>query len=65
MLALFALKPFTEDNSSENRLAHITNTCVQQYHPNFDESKSVRALDELHTAVGKVFFLFFFDSAEP
>ncbi len=54
MLALFALQPFTEDNSSEHRLAHITNTCIQQDHPNFDENKSVRTLDELEYAIGKV-----------
>ncbi|KAI9319270.1 tubulin-tyrosine ligase family-domain-containing protein [Dichotomocladium elegans] len=49
MLALFALKEYNLDDLSEP-LAHITNTCIQTDHADFEESASVRLFWELAEA---------------
>ncbi|KAJ1767258.1 tubulin--tyrosine ligase [Coemansia sp. RSA 1843] len=42
MLALFAPEPYAQSASNlDNQAAHITNTCVQEKHKGFDESKAV------------------------
>ncbi|KAJ1801208.1 tubulin--tyrosine ligase [Coemansia sp. RSA 2399] len=42
MLALFAPESYTPSASNlDNQAAHITNTCVQEKNPGFDESKAV------------------------
>ncbi|CDS04174.1 hypothetical protein LRAMOSA07129 [Lichtheimia ramosa] len=46
MLALFALKEYDLSNVSDS-LAHITNTCIQTDHADFDESASVRLFWDL------------------
>lgn len=46
MLALFALKPYSLDSLADT-LAHISNTCIQTDHPDFDEQSSVRLFWDL------------------
>lgn len=53
MLALFAMKDYTVDNLSDN-LIHLTNTCIQQDHEQFDEASSVKLFWDLeHHGVNK------------
>lgn len=46
MLALFAMKDYTLDNLSDT-LIHLTNTCIQTDHDDFNEQDTVRLFWEL------------------
>jgi len=56
MLALFAMDPYTVDNL-ENRFSHITNTCVQFDHENFDEDRCVKLFKEIQNDIGEENYL--------
>lgn len=45
MLALIAVEKYQRDEP--NRAAHITNTCANASHPDFDEERKVRLLSEI------------------
>jgi len=46
MLCLFATHPYSTDDY-DNQQAHITNTCINENDPSFNEEKQVRLLSEI------------------
>jgi hypothetical protein len=51
MLALFAMEDYNVEDV-ENVFSHITNTCVQFGHQNFDEDRCVKLLKEIQDEMG-------------
>ncbi|KAJ2557727.1 tubulin--tyrosine ligase [Coemansia sp. RSA 1933] len=59
MLALFAPEPYQQSASDlDNQAAHITNTCVQEKRPGFDESKAVELFWSLQIPQQKLELIF-------
>ncbi|KAI9503816.1 tubulin-tyrosine ligase/Tubulin polyglutamylase [Coemansia spiralis] len=59
MLALFAPQPYRQSaNDLDNQRAHLTNTCIQEKHDEFDESKAVDLFWHLDLAQEKLDSIF-------